>query len=250
MRIFDVPSGGPRFWTAISIASVFGANLGDFVSHDLHLGHARGLPLEAAAFAVIVLTKQRVPALLEICYWLGIVTLRTAATNVGDLLTHDLRIPYTLACAVIGAGFVATLIVPESNRLPATVLSRAVPPANGRYWLAMFLAGTLGTVAGDGIAGGLGLGVVAASALLAALVALLLGLRRWRDISSGTLYWATIFTIRTAGTTVGDLTAHDMGLVASSGASGAALLVTLLAWPAPRALSHAAGPLAKDAAAN
>jgi uncharacterized membrane-anchored protein len=250
MRVLDVPAGGPRFWTAISIASVFGANLGDAVSHDLHLGHARGLPFEAAVFAVILLTKQRVPVLLEVCYWLGIVTLRTAATNVGDLLTHDLCMPYDLACALIAVCFIPTLVVPDKYRLPATGLSRGVPPTSGRYWLAMFLAGTLGTVAGDGVADGLGMGVQAASALLAALVALLLGLRRVQNFRTGALYWATIFAIRTAGTTLGDLTAHSMGLIWSTGASGAALLVTLVAWPVPRAVSHAHGPFAEDGAAD
>jgi hypothetical protein len=43
MRSRDAPTLGARYWTAISLASVFGANWGDFGSHDLHLGHLLGL---------------------------------------------------------------------------------------------------------------------------------------------------------------------------------------------------------------
>ena len=38
-----VPSIGARYWVAISLASIAGCNLGDFVSLYLHLGHWRGL---------------------------------------------------------------------------------------------------------------------------------------------------------------------------------------------------------------
>ncbi len=233
MRIFNVLAGGARFWTSISIASIFGANFGDFVSHDLHLGHVRGLPFEATVFAAILLTKQFAPAMLEICYWLGIVTLRTAATNVGDLLTHDMHMTYNVACCLIGAAFIATLMVPGNYLLPATGGSRGVPPTNGRYWLAMFLAGTLGTVGGDGLAGGLGTGVASASVLLCAAVALLLAMRRLPDFEPGLLYWATILGIRTAGTTLGDFTAHNLGLEWSTACAGVLLLAVLVAWPVP-----------------
>jgi hypothetical protein len=43
MRQVHVPRAGPRYRLALSIASVFGANTGDFVARYLHLGHAGGL---------------------------------------------------------------------------------------------------------------------------------------------------------------------------------------------------------------
>jgi hypothetical protein len=38
MRYANVPTVGARYWTAISLASVFGCNLGDFVSLYLYWG--------------------------------------------------------------------------------------------------------------------------------------------------------------------------------------------------------------------
>ena len=40
---------GLRYWTALCLASVFGANMGDFFAHNLGLGHVAGLPFLAVA---------------------------------------------------------------------------------------------------------------------------------------------------------------------------------------------------------
>ena len=42
-----LPILGPRFWAALCLASIFGANVGDFFAHDLGLGHLGGLPFLA-----------------------------------------------------------------------------------------------------------------------------------------------------------------------------------------------------------
>ena len=47
MRPLSLPAIDSRYRVTISLASVSGANLGDFVSHLLHLGHVRGLPVLA-----------------------------------------------------------------------------------------------------------------------------------------------------------------------------------------------------------
>jgi uncharacterized membrane-anchored protein len=203
----------------------------------------RGLPFEAAAFALILLGKSRFRICNEIWYWLGIVTLRTAATNVGDLLTHDLHMSFPAACALTAVALLAVIMVGQGYHAPAIPSSRGVPPTDGRYWLAMFLAGTLGTVGGDGLAWGLDLGVVIASALLCVVVSLLLSLRQMRRFETGALYWATILAIRTAGTTLGDVTAHDIGLQASTVCSGMLLLAVLVVWPAPSRAASSTQPV-------
>jgi len=35
MQTANVPAVGARYWAALSVASVFGANMGDFVSKNL-----------------------------------------------------------------------------------------------------------------------------------------------------------------------------------------------------------------------
>ena len=51
MQDRHLPSLGPRFWAALCLASIFGANMGDYFAHNLGLGHVAGLPFLAVAFA-------------------------------------------------------------------------------------------------------------------------------------------------------------------------------------------------------
>jgi uncharacterized membrane-anchored protein len=231
MQTRNVPATGPRYWTALSIASVFGANMGDFVSHNLHFGHARGLGPLAAIFALTLLAERRrhdQPGGNQAYYWIAIVTLRTAATNLGDLATHDLGLPYPWVIAGL-AGLLAVLLT--LGRGTARPDTAAVPVTDGRYWAAMLTAGTLGTVAGDYTADDLGLGVGLASILLGGAVAAMLALRGrpgWTGVAS---YWLTVVAIRSAGTTLGDFCAfsHGLGLgLAMSTSLTGALLVGVL----------------------
>ncbi len=228
MKLQNVPPVGSRYWLVIVVASVFGANLGDFVSHDLHGGHWRGLLPLAAIFATILLLERRSPRRWEGWYWLAIVTLRTAATNLADLMTHDARLGYP---AVVAALAVLLTAVVRLGRPPATA---GLPPTNGLYWLAMLLAGTLGTAAGDAVADRLGLGVGLGTAVLGALLLALLALRRARAVAAVAGYWITIVAVRMAGTTGGDLLAGTLGLPWSTLATGALLAGILLAWTGQR----------------
>jgi len=87
-----VPLLNARFWIALCIASVFGANLGDFFAHNLGLGHLAGCrsspPLRRRADRRALRYGYH-----ALYYWLAIVIIRTAATNIGDLLAGDLKLP-------------------------------------------------------------------------------------------------------------------------------------------------------------
>jgi uncharacterized membrane-anchored protein len=94
MRVSNVPAITRRYWAAILVASMCGANTGDFLSHNLHLGHTRGLLPLAALFFLILWAERRARIATEAYYWLAIIVLRTAATNLADLCTHDLNLGY------------------------------------------------------------------------------------------------------------------------------------------------------------
>jgi len=223
------PALGPRYWIAISIASVFGANLGDFAAHDLHLGHQRGLLPLALILVAILLFERRMRTPNEVPYWLAIVTVRTAATNLADLATHDLKLTY----AWVIAGLAVLLCVLVWSRV--TDGRNRLPKADMQYWVAMLVAGTLGTALGDAVSGQLGFGVAWGTLLLSALLGSLFWLRRrlmWLGVAS---YWVMIVAVRTTGTTMGDLLADSYGLELSTLCSGLLLAGTLLT-AAPRGL--------------
>jgi uncharacterized membrane-anchored protein len=70
--------------------------------------------------------------------------MRAAATNLADILTHDLALSYVLASVLLG---ILTLI---AARFTDPDFSRSGSPrVDGAYWTAIFIASVFGTVAGD-----------------------------------------------------------------------------------------------------
>ena len=244
MQIKNVPAITPRYWTAILVASMCGANTGDFLSHNLHLGHWRGLPPLAILFVVILWFERRARVATEAYYWLAIIVIRTAATNLADLCTHDLGLGY----AVIEPGFTLLLIAfvaADRGRrpdAPAVAARNApmVPATNTLYWLAMLTAGTLGTASGDFTAGPAGLGLFYGSAVLTAVFFVVLAFASGFGAMSKPWYWASIVGARTAGTTLGDMLASrhglDLGLSVSTLVTGSLLAAVILLWPRNRGI--------------
>ncbi len=232
MRPAHLPAIDIRYWVTISLASVFGANLGDFVSHVLHLGHVRGLPLLALVFVAVLLAERRSAVAGSGFYWSAIVVLRTAATNLSDLATHDLRLGYgsviaSLALLLLGL----CLVQPRTGK---AVVGTCLPRADNRYWAAMLTAGTLGTAVGDAVAGPLGLGTGGGSLLLGAMLLGLLGVAGRKAATTRGGYWSCVVAVRSAGTTVGDFVVGSgglgLGLPLGTGLSGL-VLTTALLWP-------------------
>jgi uncharacterized membrane-anchored protein len=219
-----------------------GANTGDFLSHNLHLGHTRGLLPLAALFMLIIWMERRARLATEAYYWLAIIVLRTAATNLADLGTHDLKLGY----GTIEAGLTLLLVffVITDRGRGSSVAAGALlqegrrpnlPATGALYWCAMLTAGTLGTVSGDFVADFTGLGLTYGSAvLLAIFVAVLMVSWHFGEMSKP-WYWVSIVAARTAGTTMGDLLASrhgfDLGLPLSTVITGSMLAAIVILWP-------------------
>ncbi len=232
---------GPRYWTALSIASVFGATLGDVLSHDLHLGHWRGVPPLLLLCWLVVRGGRRGWLSRTLAYWSAVALVRAMATNVADLATHDMHLPQSMLLAGLATAMLAALAWPVRRRGGGGPM-RGLPDTSGSYWGVLFLAGTLGTVLGDDGSDRFGLG--GASAGLGAILGAAL-LLRWllppapRTAKAG--YWATVVTARTAGTSIGDLLADrtGLGLAGSAVFEGVLLVIVLVVW---KARGSAPGP--------
>jgi uncharacterized membrane-anchored protein len=204
MRYANVPTVGTRYWTAISLASVFGCNLGDFVSLYLHWGHWLGLFPLAVIFAALVMGERHSVRRTEMWYWAVVIVLRTAATNIADLATHTFEWPYPRV--ILGlAAIQALVILPVLPRLFQWGNDRDGRPAtDGWYWTSLLTAGALGTAIGDWAAEDLHLGTGGGTVVLSAVFAVILALgirSRWTTKAS---YWLAIIAVRSAGTTAGD----------------------------------------------
>ena len=238
MHLRSVPAIDARYWTALTLASIFGANMGDFVSHNLHLGHIQGVPYLVVAFALIMLAAGLSRTEWEGWYWLAIVTLRTVATNLADLAAHDDKFGTLPVCAIVLILMAATLLI---RRIVAPdPVGVGVPRTDAGYWLAMLSAGTLGTALGDGLADAISLPI--ATLVSAVAMALALALRVRPMVGLVVAYWLAVVAIRTVGTNVGDMLAHALSLAVSTPLTGAALVILLVIWRERRDSSIKAGP--------
>jgi uncharacterized membrane-anchored protein len=221
----SMPAPGPRYWAALCLASIAGCNIGDALAEDAGLGHWRGLPILALAFAATLFAERRSRAPDERCYWLAILIVRAAATNLADLLVHDARIPYLGAFALLAA-ILVTVTLLTGRRTPGG----AMPAADALFWTGMFAAGTFGTAAGDDLATQPGLGLAAASAASSLAVVAALGLRAVPALRGAATFWTAVVLIRTAGTNLGDLSARHITLGPSTIVTGAALFAFISLW--------------------
>jgi len=225
-----------RYWLALCVASSLGCNTGDFFAS--FFGFLNGLPILLALFGLCLFAERRDEQPRQAYYWLTIIVVRTAATNLADFTDQRLgTAAYWVLTLLVVAALVARLLMSRASpdRHPAEgPLSRV----DGLYWATMLVAGTLGTALGDFSSFRSGLGLAGASMALSALVAVLIGLGSARLFASPRsqlfafplYYWAVVVAIRTAGTSVGDYFARVLGLPPSTLVFAALLTIVLALW--------------------
>ncbi len=238
MHARHLPGLGPRFWVALCLASVFGANMGDFFAHDLGLGHVAGLPFLAIGFALILIAERYDVSTRELYYWLAIIVVRTAATNIADYLAGDLKLPrvWIIACLALLLAIAVAMVWAARRPTTSANRNRGLLRADAMYWASMLVAGTLGTVIGDYVSHNLRLGDGLASMALGLPLGVLFLIGSRGPIWSLPFYWATIVMVRAAGTAVGDFLAGRgmLGLPLSTVSTGLAFTVLLLLWNGQR----------------
>jgi uncharacterized membrane-anchored protein len=217
-----------------------GANTGDFASRILGLGHTRGLLPLGLIFLAIVWAERRSTVATEAYYWLAIIVLRTAATNLADLGTHDLKLGYFLCMGALVALMAAMLLVDRIRGVEPMGITdpdgrwRSLPATDTSYWITMLAAGTLGTAAGDWVAEETGLGLSYGSAVLALIFVVVWFVSDRFGKMTKPWYWLTVVAARTAGTALGDLLASrrglGLGLVTSTICTSLLLAGIVLLW--------------------
>jgi uncharacterized membrane-anchored protein len=231
MQQVHIPTAGVRYWAALCVASIFGANCGDVVARYFKLGHAGGLLPLAALLAITLVVERRDRSVHQAWYWTAIIIIRTAATNIGDFGQAEMGLPKLWLIAGLALLLVLTLLVSPPTKSAADGATRfQLPTTDAKYWTAMLIAGTLGTVIGDFMSFGSGFGTAAASLIQGAVLAALFLLGARGLLVNLWFYWLTVVTVRATGTSVGDFTAHNAGLPMSTLVTGVVFVALLLLW--------------------
>lgn len=232
MKYLHTPRVDARYWTAITLASVFGTNLGDFYAHESGLGIVAGLAVLALLAAIVFVGEHFDGRRHEAYYWLVIILIRTGATNIADYLAFRVRAPPV----ALTLSLIALLCLFGWNTHRATRAdsgsSRVLPKTDAAYWLAMLTAGVFGTVVGDLCEHAIGEGIASVGLTALLLGVLLAGRGRAAQIIAS--YWTTVAMARTAGTAIGDWLAENkllhIGLPLSTLLTGLVFVAVLVFW--------------------
>jgi uncharacterized membrane-anchored protein len=145
----------------------------------------------------------------------------TLGETAGDQLAQTMQVGYGTSSLILIGIFLFTLVVQLS-------VNRYIPAL---YWAVILATSTAGTTLSDYMDRTLGLGYATGSALLIAILLVILGLWRRSEKSLSVnqitsrrgelFYWAAILISNTLGTALGDFLADDSGL----GFGGGALLI-------------------------
>ena len=215
----------PSYWFSMFAASALGTNLGDFWVDGLSLDRWTSFAWLAGVSLLAILADRVIAGRTDAGYWVGIVALRAAATNVADLLTHDWKLGYVAVS--IGLAL-AALMAGQFTHVDRTRTTS--PVVDIRYWIAMLIAGVFGTTAGDLASHTIGL--YAAAGMLCLMLVVIIGLRGRIAPASITAYWCVVLAERCAGTPVGDGLASGravgLGLPLAMVCTGGMLLAGLL----------------------
>ena len=221
---------GNAYWFAMFVASVLGTNLGDLWVHDIFHDRIASFASLVVICGLAIWQDRRLATRSEAAYWIAIVGLRAAATNLADYLTHDLALGFfavTLLLGVLALG-AARLTMPDPSRGGA-------PKVDTAYWIAMGIAGVFGTTGGDMVWHTIGL--YPASVVFCLALATLIGVRNAYAPVSVLLYWCIVLAERCSGTAVGNSLANvhalGLGLPIASTVSIATLMFAL--WARARA---------------
>src|SRR5262245_24288848 len=169
------------YWTVILSTSTAGTTMSDFMDRTLGLGYARGSLILLACLSAVLIAWRRCEGTLsvssirsrrtEVFYWVAILFSNTLGTALGEFLADDSALGFLGGAALIGGLIALTALAAWLTRVDRVVL----------FWIAFVLTRPFGATCGDLLTkpvakGGLDLGTVAASLILASVLVLVIAL--------------------------------------------------------------------------
>jgi hypothetical protein len=116
-----------------------GTNLGDIIPDVLKVSAGSGLTMLAFMFALLMSAERATARGSEAFYWIAILVVRAAATNIADYSIDQAHLTYLNVIAALALLFSGILVL--QHRSKSKQIKGTLPPTGGFYWLTMLLAG-------------------------------------------------------------------------------------------------------------
>ncbi len=219
------------FWVIKIAATTLGETGGDSVSMSMHLGYLVGTLIFATVFLAAVAAQIKATRFYPFLYWTTIIATTTVGTTLADFADRSLGIGYAGGSSLLFLLLMASLAVWYWSLGTVAVDTVSSTKAEMFYWITIMFSQTLGTALGDWTADTVGLGYEGGVAVFIILLALVVALYCWTDISRTLLFWVAFILTRPLGAVVGDFLDKPLsagGLALSRYSATAALLVAMV----------------------
>ena len=225
-----VPEVTLLFWIIKIAATTLGETGGDAVTMSMKLGYLVGTAIFGVIFIAAVSAQIRAERFRPFLYWTTIIATTTVGTTLADFADRSLGIGYLGGTALLFTLLMASLFTWHRSLGTVSVDSVDSPKAEIFYWVTIMFSQTLGTALGDWTADSAGLGYAGSAYIFLGLLAVVVALYKWTQLSRSLLFWAAFILTRPLGAVVGDLLdkPHAAGGLALSRYTASAVLLAFI----------------------
>ena len=223
------------FWVMKICATTLGETAGDLLSMTMDVGYATSTIILMSIFLVTVVAQLLSKRYHPFLYWAVILSTSTAGTTMSDYMDRTLELGYAKGSAILLGILLAIVTYWRSTGSSLSVEKVHTPKVEILYWTAILFSNTLGTALGDYLADDSGLGFAGGAMLIGGLLAVVVALTFFTNISRVLLFWIAFVLTRPFGATLGDVLTKDhdkgglgFGTIGSSAVLGGVLLLLVL----------------------
>lgn len=199
-----VPEVTIAFWLIKILSTTVGETGADFLAVNVGLGMLITDAITAALLAIALGLQLHFRRLVPWAYWLTVVLISVAGTQITDALTDGAGISLYLSTACFGA--LLAIVFWLWYRSERTLSIRQIDTRRREifYWVAILCTFALGTAAGDLATEALGLGFSWGVVVFGALIAVT-GLAAYLGLNRVLAFWIAYILTRPLGASLGDL---------------------------------------------
>lgn len=186
MQVFSKKFNPFLYWTVILSTSTAGTTMSDFMDRTLHLGYEKGsLILISCLSTVLIIWYLSEKSLsvsniqtkkAEMFYWIAILFSNTLGTAFGDFLSENLSLGFIGGALLVGSLIALTVLAWKFTKINSVIL----------FWIAFVLTRPFGATFGDLLTkpaykGGLNLGTIGSSIVLASILIVLMIISYYKE---------------------------------------------------------------------
>ncbi len=237
-----VPEVALSFWIIKVLSTTVGETGADFLAVDAGWGQWPTAAVVGVELAVALFMQLNARRCTPLLYWLTVVLVSVAGTQITDILTDKLGVSLYLSTSVFAVLLAAIFAIwyrVERTLSIATIVTRR---RELFYWAAILCTFALGTAAGDLATEALGLGFSWGAVIFGVLIALTCA--AWRFGAHSVLtFWIAYILTRPFGAALGDLLtqAKAYGGLGMGAMWTSALFLTVIAFLVAVAQVNAGG---------